>query len=141
MNHLRQRNQKLDHPAMLQASFCFLGVWSIHKSHGSHFLSRNWKFMWKPYTGSIFDFMDKKFSLVIFWTSFSKNWPFLLLFSKILILSKLTKGIDKICSKYGTSIYFKLVLPIYHIALVEIRIFEKSGKNGQFFTKWSPKNH
>ena len=88
--------------------------------------------MWKPYTGSIFDFMDKKFLLVIFRTSFSKNWPILLLFSKILVLSKLIKGTDKICSKYGNGTYFKLVLPISFIALVKIRIFEKSGKNGQF---------
>ena len=50
--------------------------------------------------------------LVIFRTSLSKKWPFLLLFSKILILSGLIKGTDKRCSKYGNSIYFELVLSI-----------------------------
>ena len=76
--------------------------------------------------------MDKKILLVIFRTSFSKNWPFLLLFSKILVLSKLVKGTDKICSKYGNGTYFKLVLPISFIALVKIRIFEKVAKMANF---------
>ena len=40
---------------------------------GVSLFGRNWKLMWKPYTGSIFDFMDKNFSLVIFRTSFSKK--------------------------------------------------------------------
>ena len=40
--------------------YCFLGVWGIHKSLGSNILGRNWKSMWKPYTGSIFDFLQKK---------------------------------------------------------------------------------
>ena len=88
--------------------------------------------MWKPYTVSIFDFMDKKFLLMIFRTSFSENWPFLLLFSKILILSKLIRGIDKTCSKYMLSTYFEHLLSLPFINLDKIRIFEKSSKNGQF---------
>ena len=99
---------------------------------GESLFGRNSKFMWKPYTGSIFYFMAKNFLLVIFRTSFSKNWPIFATFSKNLILSKLIKGTDKICSKYANGTYFKLVLPISFIALVKIRIFEKSGKNGQF---------
>ena len=87
--------------------------------------------MWKPYIVSFFDFMEKKI-LMIFRTSFSKNWPFLLLLSKILILSKLINGKDKSCSKYVNSIYFEHVLSIPLINLDKIRIFEKSSKNGQF---------
>ena len=41
--------------------YCFLGVWGIQKSLGSNILGRNWKSMWKPYTGSIFDFLQKFF--------------------------------------------------------------------------------
>ena len=57
--------------------YCFLGVWGIHKSLGSNILGRNWKSMWKPYTGSIFDFLQKNFLLVIFKTLFTANHPFL----------------------------------------------------------------
>ena len=56
--------------------------------------------MWKPYARNIFDFIEKNILLLIFWTSFSENWPFMLLFSKNLILTKSTKGIDKTCPKY-----------------------------------------
>ena len=74
MNHLRQRNQKSDHPVTVTASNCFLGVWSILKTLGSHFWLRNWKPMWKPYAASIFDFMTNKNLPRIFRTSFNKNW-------------------------------------------------------------------
>ena len=129
---MRPKNWKSDQHLALTAWFCFLGVWSIHKYLGSCFLGRNWKFMWKSYTGNIFDFMVKKILLLIFKTSFSENWPFLLLLSKILILSKLINGKDKRCSKYVNSIYFEHVLSIPLINLDKIRIFEKSSKNGQF---------
>ena len=88
--------------------------------------------MWKPYTGNIFDFMVKNILLLIFRTSFSKNWSFLLLFSKILILTKLINGIGKRCSKCHYGSYLGHVLSIPFIDLVKIRFFEKSSINGQF---------
>ena len=88
--------------------------------------------MWKPYTVSIFDFMDQKFLLMIFRTSFSKNWPFLPLFSKILILTKAIKDIDKTSLKFVPLAYFEHILYVPLINLDKIRFFEKVAKIGQF---------
>ena len=92
---------------------------------GESIFGKNWKFMWKPYTWSIFDFMDKKFSLVIFRTSFGKNWPFLPLFSKILISTKAIWYIGKTSLKYMLAPYFEHILSIHFINLDKIKIFEK----------------
>ena len=76
--------------------------------------------------------MDQNISLLIFRTSFSENWPFLLLFSKIVILTKSIKGLGKRCSKCQYGSYLGHVLSISLIDVVKIRIFDKSSKNGQF---------
>ena len=88
--------------------------------------------MWKPYAGSIFDFMDKKILLLIFRTSFSKNWPFLLLFSNILILTKSIKGIAKLLPNYNQYDILNIFCHYLWVHLVKIRFFEKKSKNGQF---------
>ena len=61
-----------------------------------------------------------------------ENWAFLLLFSKILILTKLINGIGKRCSKCHYGSYLGHVLSIPFVDLVKIRFFEKSSINGQF---------
>ena len=98
-----QFRPRLSAPGLI---YCFLGVWGIHKSLGSNILGRNWKSMWKPCTGSIFDFLQKKILLVIFKTLFTANHPFLDKFSPNLFLVKSPKSIYKFFSKINLELNF-----------------------------------
>ena len=62
--------------------------------------------MWKPYSGSIFDFLQKIFLLVIFKTLFTANHPFFDNFSPNLFLVKSPKSFYKKFPKINLELNF-----------------------------------
>ena len=120
--------------------YCFLGVWGIHKSLGSNILGRNWKSMWKPYTGSIFDFLQKNFLLVIFKTLFSANHPFLDKISPNLVLVQSLLSFYNFFSKINLELNFDHFWLITYCDLTKKQALVKIAQKWMICSKQSLKN-
>ena len=69
---------------------------------------------------------------MIFWTLFSKNYPFSVNFDKTLILPKWGAHMNKICSKIGFKLNLGLVLFIYEDHWSKNSFLSKLSENCQF---------